>query len=326
MFHLLLMTLLTAFTQLPAQAKPETNVVLITLDGVRWQEIFNGTDPILSREHLNARQLLPNLYDLFVDQGIAIGQKSPIVASGPNHISLPGYLEITRGHPSTDCQSNDCYPVIDQSIFDLFEHPTLISSWEQLARTVPTNSNTIINAGRYIRSQSWRDQHLSEYQEYPSYFHNPNYRPDIHTMSIALDYWLETKNNPDLLFLSLGDSDEYGHLNNYNGYLAALNNADVFIGLLVKQMETTDYGKNTVFIITADHGRNLNFRDHGTSSASARVWLLMHGKGIPNIGSVHLKHQISLSNVFPTIEQIAWGIKTPNSILEMVSCISETQK
>src|SRR5271165_6735253 len=112
-------------------AQPSSpKVILITLDGVRWQEVFQGTDPQRDQgHHLTPQELLPNLYNCFVEQGVAVGQATPIIASGPNFVSLPGYMEITRGHPSTDCQTNSCKPVIDQSIISLFRHPAVFSSW-----------------------------------------------------------------------------------------------------------------------------------------------------------------------------------------------------
>jgi len=312
----LLMTLLSLFPQLPTQPAPNTNVVLITLDGVRWQEVFTGTDPVLSQHHMSARELLPNLYDLFVDHGIAIGQKSPIIASGPNHISLPGYLEITRGHPSTDCQRNDCYPIIDQSIFQLFDHPVLFSSWDVIARTAPSNIDVVINSGRDVRSESWKRLNLSDNTIFPHTIGAPDYRPDIYTEAPVIQYAL--KYQPDLLWIGLGDGDEYGHLNNYPEYLASMQQTDEFIGSLVRWTEQSDYGKNTVFLITADHGRNANFRDHGTSMVSARVFLLMHGKDIPAKGNIGITRQVSLSNIFPTIEDLAWEVKSSGSIMEYV--------
>ena len=32
-----------------AQATPPRDVILVTIDGTRWQEIFEGTDPVLAR-------------------------------------------------------------------------------------------------------------------------------------------------------------------------------------------------------------------------------------------------------------------------------------
>ena len=129
-YIMLMVSLLTASPLFP-------DVILITLDGVRWQEVFQGTDPQRDGgHHLTPQRLLPNLYNYFVEQGVAVGRDTPIIASGPRFVSLPGYMEITRGHPSTDCQTNSCNPVIDQSVFDLFNYP-LVAPFDGLDVKVP---------------------------------------------------------------------------------------------------------------------------------------------------------------------------------------------
>ena len=75
----------------------DPNIILITLDGIRWQEIFNGTDYKLSSQNLFSQELIPNIYNHFFINGVVIGDQPEIFASGPLYISLPGYLEITNG-------------------------------------------------------------------------------------------------------------------------------------------------------------------------------------------------------------------------------------
>src|SRR5262245_25258591 len=68
------------------------NVVLVTIDGVRWQEIFQGIDPELGararlpRSRMDSRELVPNLYKHFIDGGTVLGPNDGegIAAAGPN--------------------------------------------------------------------------------------------------------------------------------------------------------------------------------------------------------------------------------------------------
>ena len=259
------------------------HVVLITIDGVRYQEVFQGTDPdFYHGAALSARELVPNLYHYFVDGGIAVGKLTPMIASGPNFISLPGYLEITRGHPSTDCRSNFCRPHIDRSILQLYNNSAVFSSWSGIARTIPTNYHGYADIG------------------------SP-YRWDANTEQIVNTYL--SNHQPDFLWVSLGDTDEYGHANNYPAYLQALQGADAFIGQLISRFDN-----NTIFIVTVDHGRNANFRDHGLDPHSRRVWCMLYGKGIPAMGLV-TADKVSLSNIYPTIVYFQSGIPSPNSLL-----------
>ena len=96
-------------------ADSTTPVILVVLDGVRWQEIFGGIDSRLAATHhsgpvVGARSLLPSLYAALDARGAAVGAPGygVIAASGPNFVSLPGYTEIFGGHPPAECQDNDC--------------------------------------------------------------------------------------------------------------------------------------------------------------------------------------------------------------------------
>jgi hypothetical protein len=274
---------LTLLVALLFSPPPSPDVILITIDGVRWQEVYGGTDHW--RWHgrqMTSRQLLPNLYDYFVDDGVAVGLLTPIVASGPNHISLPGYLEITRGHPSFDCQLNSCRPYIDQSVFWFFQHPAVFSSWTEIKETIPSNSNVYRDVGT-----DW-------------------YRWDNATELAAISYL--DQQTPDFLWVSLGDTDEMGHLNDYPRYIESLQMADIFIGYLVERYP------NATFIVTADHGRNTDFKDHGIDKSSERVWLMMRGPNVPHRGLV-AADSLSLSNVMPTITDIEFDSQSKDSIL-----------
>lgn len=268
-------TLITALFESP-------QVILITLDGIRWQDIYYGTDCHLDNRYLPARTLTPNLHAYFIDDGIALG-KAPVVASGPNFISLPGYLEITRGHPSLDCQTNTCNPVLDQSIFYWFNKSAVFSSWANIGKSLPMISNI--------------------YSDIPN-----KYRLDKDTESKSI-YYLNN-NVPDLLWVSLGDSDEHAHNNNYNTYIKSLKEADEYIGYISERF------KYSLIVVTTDHGRNPNFKDHDGNLRSKRVWIMIRGPGIPNRGIINVS--ASLSDIYYTIIDYQFGIYNENSILRKI--------
>ena len=57
--------------------------------------------------------------------------------------------------------------------------------------------------------------------------------------------------------------------------------------------------------MTTDHGRAPNFKDHGTEEESARLWLVAAGGSIPRRGRVALDAPRALSDVTPTIQELA---------------------
>src|SRR5262245_34502845 len=88
--------------EVPLSAPATRTVVLVAIDGVRWHEVFEGVDPALAdrygltrSERLDAESLTPNLHRLMTREGAAIGapgEGPEMVASGPNFMSLPGYI------------------------------------------------------------------------------------------------------------------------------------------------------------------------------------------------------------------------------------------
>ena len=276
----MLLSMLTTITQ----CKP---TILVTLDGVRWQEIYNGTDDVFYHETpIKPEELTPNLHDYFVQQGIAIGKETPMIASGPNHVSMLGYLEITRGHPSIDCKNNSCNPLIEQSIFRFFNNSAVFGSWGNIEKTLPKDENITYDIGKIYRFDNLTEEAALKYLFKSNIFQTCN----------------------DFLWISLGDTDEWAHLSGYKAYIESLQNADSFIGLLVWLFP------NSNIIVTTDHGRSLNFKDHGLDHESERVWLMMRGPNIPIKGIVKTNY-ISLSNIMPTIFSLKWQTNLDDSIL-----------
>lgn len=288
-------------------------VVLITVDGVRWQDIFNGTDTIMYRgQHMSARELLPNLYYQFVDGGMVVGKDSKFVATGPAHISLPGYLEMMRGYPSVDCQQNDCEPRLKtETVADLFNKSAIFASWDTIRKTIDTNK-FVVDCGRNFRSAKWKQLDLPDDQKFPEAW-DPIYRPDDLTEKAVVDYLQH--NSPDFLWVSLGDTDEWAHAGDYNKYIESLQQADKFIGMVVEMVKQGENGDDYTFIVTADHGRGIDWRHHGWDKESARDWLMMSGRKIPRSGFVSFPEKKSLSNILPTIRELVTGVHSTDSLL-----------
>ena len=64
---------------------------------------------------------MPNLHRLMGSEGLAIGAPghgAEITATGPQFISLPGYIEIFAGRPDLGCFRNDCVPSPMRTIAD----------------------------------------------------------------------------------------------------------------------------------------------------------------------------------------------------------------
>jgi hypothetical protein len=112
-----------------AQKLKTENVVLITFDGLRWQEVFKGADSgyFHQQQHLkdnklkekfwrtdqleSRRALLPFFWNILATQGQLYGNRTigcNVNVTNNQWFSYPGYNEILTGHADNDrIHSND---------------------------------------------------------------------------------------------------------------------------------------------------------------------------------------------------------------------------
>lgn len=105
------------------------NLVIFTLDGMRWQEVFGGIDSALTenkeytrdKDELNKRyyspdvrerrkKLFPFFWSTIAEKGQLYGNRNIgnlVNVANPYQFSYPGYNEIFTGYPDTAVNSND---------------------------------------------------------------------------------------------------------------------------------------------------------------------------------------------------------------------------
>ena len=77
---------------------------------------------------------------------------------------------------------------------------------------------------------------------------------DAPMFNTAMEYIKEKK--PRVVFLSLGETDEWAHGGNYGEYLSAANRVDSYLERLWTTLqEMPEYKGNTTLIFLTDHGR-----------------------------------------------------------------------
>lgn len=269
--------------------RPHGKLVFITIDGVRWQEIFGGTEAGRPGPRLSAVELTPNLHALGA-RGAFVGAPGhgTISATGPNFISFPGYTEMLSGH-AAPCQTNQCPRNIRTTVFDEAwvggESVGAFMTWQHIDYAITTMEKSFTRSGGDLRTGS-------------------EIRTDAETTSAALAYY--ERERPDVFFFGLGETDTAAHHNDYEEYISKLRDADHMIGEL---LALTD-GDTHVFV-TADHGRSYNFRDHVTPDA-ARVWMVAAGPRIPAHGEVYSPKPRRLADIAPTIRSII-GLRADNT-------------
>jgi arylsulfatase A-like enzyme len=274
--------------------------------------------------------LMPNLHRLGRTRGALLGgprDVDAIWATGPNFVSLPGYREILTGSASTDCQENDCEPLTVDTIADQFRargarmrEVAVISSWEGIEKAASRRPESIIvSTGRThghnrdaLASDPSSEEALVAGEQASPLPGTEDFRPDALTARIALGYL--ARERPRFLFLGLGEPDEYGHLDDYAGYLASLRAADRVIGQIDELFEKTGaWKRDALLVVTTDHGRASDFRNHGRSAPeSGRVWLMAAGRRIARPAFAPSWRVLHLADIAPTVRRLAGLLPDPS--------------
>jgi phosphopentomutase len=105
-------------------------------------------------------------------------------------------------------------------------------------------------------------------------------RYDVLTASGALEE-LKTR-HPRVLFVSLGETDDWAHAGRYDRYLLTAQQNDYFIRQLWETAQSLPtYQDKTLFLITTDHGRGdgrEGWKSHGAAlPGSERIWMAALG-------------------------------------------------
>jgi hypothetical protein len=276
-------------------APPDKRVVLVTLDGVRWQDVVAPNAEV---------DLLPRIYEGIAEGGVIVGASShpgcgAVRATSGSNVSLPGYLEILTGRP-TACTHNYCPPttsptVLDAAVASGIEGVASFGSWETLGRAV-SNGRSL---GLVVSAGLAKGEKVDPFPGPPG----GHYRPDRYTAKAALAFYREKQ--PRLLHVGLGDTDEQGHRANTRGYFEALKEADAIIGELMDAVEDAGHASTTTFIVTTDHGRAANFRDHGPGvPGAARSFVIGFGGGVRPAGIACGKQEHTLADVGATVRAL----------------------
>jgi hypothetical protein len=299
-------------------------VVLVAIDGVRWQEVFGGVDRRLAvkkrvplQDRLDAAHLVPNLHRLMTTDGAAIGASpaKAMRASGPNYVSLPGYIEMLTGRRNTGCASNRCgdvrHPTVADDVAEGGRLAAVVASWPGILHAASfVRGRVVTSIGRTggdklsdFENDFELNALLPEGEKVPPHAAR-DFRSDASTGSIA-GLYLES-HHPTFLFVGLGETDAYAHQGNYRAYLQALHRADAIVGRLAEQVAALNAaGHPSTLMVTTDHGRSYAFATHGGGSPeSGRVWLVATGAGIRARGPTSSGVPRHLSDVSQTLRRM----------------------
>jgi hypothetical protein len=300
--------------------KRAENVVVVTLDGFRWQEFFEGADEsfmnskfggvrdesgLKSRYLKNSIQerrlaLLPFLWGTAANKGQVFGnpakQATATLTNGLK-FSYPGYSEMFCGVADPRIDSNAKNENPNLSVLEFLNgrprfkgRVEAACTWDVFPSIFRSRRNGLrVHAGwEPIRGDrlTIREQVENEMMDrMPRYW--PDNAFDAFTMGAASSALERRK--PKVLFIGLGETDEWGHGRRYDLYLDAANKADRFLADLWERLQQDpQYRDKTALLITTDHGRGgtrMDWTDHGKEVLGAeRIWIAVIGPGVPPRG------------------------------------------
>lgn len=330
---LLLTALLSTAAPLHAQ-QPVQNLVYVTLDGLRWQEVFAGASleymgevagggwaadsaglaTRFWRTSSEARRstLMPFLWNTVIPRGQVFGDpahRSDAHVTNGHWFSYPGYHEMLTGRADPRIDSNDSIPNPNITVLewlngqpDFRGKVAAFGSWEILPFIVNARRSGIYTNGDGppVREPATaRDSALNDLAaDLPPLWGST--RLDGPTMLGVLEYVRAER--PRVLYVMLGETDEWAHDQRYDLYLDAAWRADRFLERLWTTMQgMPEYAGTTALIISTDHGRGMttgNWGDHGAEVPGAgQIWIVAMGPGIEARGQ--------RANVTVTQSQIA---------------------
>jgi hypothetical protein len=274
------------------------NIILITLDGARHQEIFTGLDPEIVRAKLKDGQaledsplyrrywaptpearrakLMPFFWTGWTAQAGSIAgnpaRGSRVSLTNTHRFSYPGYAEILTG------EAHDA--VIDSNDNRRYGFPTLLDvlqrrlelppngvaafgSWETFNWIVSNREGAFLaNAGYEAYESADPLVQLLSRAQFEAQTGWDTVRNDMYTFRLALAH-LQT-HRPRVLYLALGETDDWAHGERYDRVLQTLERTDAWFRELWTWLQSdTQYRDNTAILITVDHGRGRTATDWG---------------------------------------------------------------
>jgi hypothetical protein len=305
-----------------ANAQKAENIIIITTDGFRWQEVFKGIDSSIANdpqynqddssyifqnywsndEKERRKKLMPFLWSVIESKGQIYGNRgydNKVNNANPYKFSYPGYSEIMTGFADTSINSNSFPPNPNVTVLEFFnQQPKLkgkvaaFGAWEAFDRIlneqrsgIPVMSSFDAAGGKTPNAN----------ERLINAMNKDSYRPfgegeclDVFTHYAALEH-LKTK-KPKVLYIAYGETDEWAHGGKYRSYLDAARQVDAWIKKIWEFVQSDPQYKNkTALFITTDHGRGdlikKEWRDHGKDVVDAyQIWFAAMGPGIPATG------------------------------------------
>jgi hypothetical protein len=321
-----------------AQALKTENIIIVALDGYRWQEVFCGADQdILQNSKFsndaegtrqftgasaeeNRKELMPFLWNVVAKDGQLYGNRNfgnKVNCSNLQLISYPGYSEMLVGYADLRIHSNKKIVNPNPTVLEFLNRQkeykdkvAAFATWDAFPYILnEERSGIYVNAGAKLADGKLSNQEKWLNENQTQVVNQSNgARFDEYTYLYAKEFLKREK--PKVLFLSFNETDEHGHGRRYDEYLKAANKADQLVADLWNYIQNSPaYKDKTTLIITTDHGRGSgknNWTEHYLFARGSRqIWFAVIGPDTPALGEVKKRNKYYQKQLAKTISAFA---------------------
>ena len=315
-------------------------VFLVTGDGIRWQEVFTGADEQLSlatnkpssgiesadtfrknywdeSPKVRREKVMPFFWNTLSKHGAIYGNRalgSKVGIQNPHKFSYPGYAEILNGQAVEAVTSNSAEWSPRETVLEFIRRElrlketdvAVFGSWKIFNWISMSKDGAVFCNAGYERmpaglltpqAKLWDEVQFSMLSPWDTVRH------DAPTLNLALEF--VKKEKPRVLYLALGETDDWAHNRRYDRTVQTLAYFDQALEQLWDLIQNTrPYRNNSILIVTTDHGRgrtNKDWTDHGKNVPGAEeLWLGVFGAGVAPQGEMK-SGDYTLSNVAATM-------------------------
>lgn len=320
------------------QAKLATeNVILVTTDGLRWQEVFSGADEgLLNKENggvkdvaglraafwrdtAEARReaLMPFVWGTVVTRGQLFGNRAKgntARVTNDQWFSYPGYNELLTGCPDPAIKSNDKVPNPNVTVLEwLNRKPAFagrvaaFAAWDAMPFIINRDRCGFPVMGGWEpvpdKDPNPRQELLNELiAETTPAFDEVTY--DSFVFQAAMEHL--TRHKPRVLYVGFGETDDWAHAGRYDRVLQSAHYVDSYVRRLWDAAQSMDqYRGKTTLILTVDHGRGSGpaaWKNHGRNIPGAQdIWLAVLGPDTPPLGERGTGADVTQNQVAATL-------------------------
>lgn len=325
-----------------SQNRQTENVILITFDGLRWQELFGGADSVLINDSIftsnrketkakywastaeeRRKKIFPFFWGTIAQQGQVYGNRrydNKVNNANPYWFSYPGYNEILSGYPDTAVNSNDKILNKHETVLEFINKQpaykgkvAAFTSWDVFDYIInEQRSGVFVSSGidkldaKYTSNPSLKV--LDDMQQKIPQPLGEGIRPDVVTYYLAKEYLKIYK--PKVLYIAFDETDDWAHGGKYDYYLEAARFTDKWIEDIWNTVQSMpQYKGKTTLVLTTDHGRGDAIKKEWTSHGSKindayQIWFAAMGPDTAPTGEAKAEGQLYQQQVAATIAKL----------------------